>query len=131
MFSTCLWDGSELIGMTAFISGSRFWFVVEDIWESSSVILDMVKLKAFHPINSSPLTDCFHPLFHCLCFHANCSSDLTNCMPLLLLSPFCTKPFSHPYFITFIWLTDNIWEMGIVYYRNFCCPWPVPSYIKN
>lgn len=63
-----------------------------------TAIQDRVKLKAFCLMSSPSLTDCLQPLklYHnvaCLAiywyFHAYCSSELSNCMPLLLWPP-CT-----------------------------------------
>ena len=68
-------------------------------------LLDRVESKAFRLINSSSLTDCLQPLYHLrnvaslaifyfYCYsHANCSSDLTNCMSPLPWSR-CTTLFS-------------------------------------
>ena len=60
----------------------------------STALLNRVESKAFCLISSSPLTDCLQRLSHCrsvasvalfYCyFHANCSSDLANCVPPLL-----------------------------------------------
>ena len=73
-----------------------------------TALLNKVESKAFRLINSSPLTDCLQPLSHhrnvaslalfYRYFHANCSSDLANCMPALLPRPRCTRlaSFSHP-----------------------------------
>ena len=66
-------------------------------------------LKLFRLINSLPLTDCLDSLNHrrnvaslsifYSYFHADCSSELANCMPPLLPRPRCTKlsTSSHPY----------------------------------
>ena len=65
--------------------------------------------KTISLINSSPLTDCLQALSHRRnvasfalfhrYFHANCSSDLANCVPPLLPRPRCTRlaSSSHPY----------------------------------
>ena len=83
------------------------------VWGGSihTALLNRVKSKAFRLIKSSPLIDCLQPLshrrsvaslaiFYCY-FHANCSSDLANCMPLLVLRPRCTRlaSSSHSYSI--------------------------------
>ncbi|MPC60497.1 hypothetical protein E2C01_054543 [Portunus trituberculatus] len=57
------------------------------------VVGDRVESKAFRLINFPPL---FHRRNVVLAnfysyFHANCSTDLANCMPLLLLRPLCTR----------------------------------------
>ena len=74
-----------------------------------TALLNRVESKAFRLINSSPLTDCLQPLSHRRSvdslalfyryFHANCSSDLSNCVPPLLPRPRCTRfaSSSHPY----------------------------------
>ena len=56
-----------------------------------TTLLNRVKSKAFCLINSSPLTDCLNSLSHWhnaaslslyyRYFHADCSSELENCMP--------------------------------------------------
>ena len=81
------------------------------VWGGSThtALLNRVESKACRLINSSPLTDCLQPLSHCRniaslalfyrYFHANCSSDLANCIPSLLQRPRCTRlaSSSHPY----------------------------------
>ena len=81
------------------------------VWGGSThtALLNRVESKVFCLINSSPLTDCLQPLSHCRniaslalfyrYFHANCSSDLANCVPPLLPRPRCTRlaSSSHPY----------------------------------
>ena len=64
-------------------------------------LLNRVKSKAFHPIKSPPLTDYLDSLSHhrnvaslsilCCYFHADCSSELANCMPPPLPQPSCTR----------------------------------------
>ena len=63
------------------------------VWEGSTntALLNRVESKAFHLINSPPLTDCLDYLRHrhnvaslsifYRYFHADCSSELANCMP--------------------------------------------------
>ncbi len=73
-----------------------------------TALLDSVESKAFRLIRS-PLTRCLLPLksrrsvaslsIFCRYFHANCSSELANCMPPLLPLPRCARlsPQAHPY----------------------------------
>ena len=73
-----------------------------------TALLNRVESKAYRLINS-PLTDYLDSLSHrhnvaslyffYRYFHANCSSELANCMPPFLLRPRYTKlsTFSHPY----------------------------------
>ncbi|MPC28722.1 hypothetical protein E2C01_021931 [Portunus trituberculatus] len=73
------------------------------------LLLNRVESKAFHLISSPSHTECLQPLSHCrnvtplaifyLYIHANCSSDLADCMPPILLCPSCTRLYSssHPY----------------------------------
>ena len=83
--------------------------LVQPLNQETIANVKAVESKAFRLINSSPLTNCLQPLFH-RCnvaslalfyryFHANCSSDLANCVPPLLLQPRCTRlgSSSHPY----------------------------------
>ncbi len=81
------------------------------MWGGSThtALLDRVESEAFRLISAPPLINCVQPLklrrnvaslsifYHY--FHANCFSDLTNCMPPLLLRPRCTRLASaaHPY----------------------------------
>ena len=76
------------------------------VWEGSThaALLNRVESKAFHLINSPPLTDCLDFLSHrrnvaslslfYRYFHADCSSELANYMP-----PFLPQLYnsSHPY----------------------------------
>ena len=85
------------------------------VWGGSThtALLNRVESKTFRLINSSPLTDCLQPLSHhrnvaflalfYRYFHANCSSDLANCVPPLLLRPRCTRlaSSSYPYSVHF------------------------------
>ena len=106
------------------------------VWGGSThtALLDRVESKAFRLIDSSPLTDCLQPLslrrnvaslaIFYRYFHANCSSDLANCMPPLLPRPRCTRlsSFSHPYSVhlsnarvnqyskSFIPFTGKLWN---------------------
>ncbi len=76
-----------------------------------TALLDRVESKAFCLISSPPLTNCDQPLklrrsvaslsIFYRYFQTNCSSDLINCMPPLLLRPHCTRLASaaHPYSI--------------------------------
>ena len=60
-------------------------------------LLNRVESKTFRLINSFPLTDCLQPLvLFYRYFHANCSSDLANCMPPLLSWNRCTRLASSP-----------------------------------
>ena len=71
--------------------------------------LNRMEPKAFRQINSPPLTDCLDTLSHCFnvaslsifyrYFHADCSSELANCMPYPLPRPHCTRLSTsfHPY----------------------------------
>ena len=81
------------------------------VWGGSThiALLDRVESKAFRLIDFSLLTDCLQSLSHrrnvasltiyYRYFHANCSSNLANCMPSLHLWPRCTmlSSFSHSY----------------------------------
>ena len=73
-----------------------------------TVLSNRVESKTFRLINS-PLTDCLDSLshrrnvtslsfFYCY-FHADCSSELANCMPPSIPRPHYTRlsTFSHPY----------------------------------
>merc|ERR1711980_84880 len=85
------------------------------VWGGSThtALLDRVESKAFRLINSPPLTNCVLPLklrrnvaslsVLYRYSHANCSSELANCMPppsrglaaqdfLLFLTPMLSKP---------------------------------------
>ena len=77
------------------------------VWGGSThtALLDRVESKAFRLIRSPPLTSCLLPLksrrdvaslsvFYRY-FHANCSSELANCMPPLLPRPRNTRLSSH------------------------------------
>ena len=73
------------------------------VWWGSThtALLNRVESKAFRLINYSSLVDCLQPLSHrrniaslalfYRYFHANCSSDLANCVPPLLPRPRCTR----------------------------------------
>ena len=106
------------------------------VWGGSThiALLNRVEAKAFRLINSSPLTDCLQPLSHrrnvaslalfYRYFHANCSSDLANCVPPLLPRPYCTRlasssqPYSvhlsnarvNQYFQSFIPFSGKLWN---------------------
>ena len=81
------------------------------MWGSSThiALLNKVESKAFRLINSRPLTDCLDSLSHgqnvtslsifYRYFHADCSSELANCLPCLLPRLRCTRisTSSHPY----------------------------------
>ena len=81
------------------------------VWGGSThtKLLDKVEKKAFRLISSPPLTDCLHSLLHrrgvaslsifYRYFHANCSSELANCMPPPLRRPRPTRlsTSAHPY----------------------------------
>ncbi|ORD92879.1 hypothetical protein ECANGB1_2401, partial [Enterospora canceri] len=81
------------------------------VWGGSThtALLNRVESKAFCLINSPPLTDCLDSLSHrrnvaslsifYRYFHADCSSELANCMPPPLPRPRCTRlsTSSHPY----------------------------------
>ena len=81
------------------------------VWGGSThtALLNWMESKAFRLINSAPLSDCLQLLSHrrnvaslalfYRYFHANCSSDLANCVPPLLPRPRCTRlaSSSHPY----------------------------------
>ena len=72
-------------------------------------LLNKVESKAFHLIDSPPLTDCLQPLtlrrnvaslaIFYRYFHANCSFELVNCMPPPLPRPRRTRfsTYLHPY----------------------------------
>ena len=79
------------------------------VWGGSTytTLLNRMESKAFC-LNSPPLTDCLDSLsyrgnvaslsisYHY--FHADCSSELANCMPPSLPWPCCTRlSTSHPY----------------------------------
>ena len=78
---------------------------------SHTALLNRVESIAFRIIKSPPLTDCPDSLshrrnvaslsiFYCY-FHADCSSELANCMPPPLPWPRCTRlsTSSQPYFV--------------------------------
>ena len=81
------------------------------VWGGSTltILLNRVESKAFRLINSPPLTDCLYFLSHrrniaysslfYQYFHADCSSDLANCMPPSIPRSRCTSisTFSDPY----------------------------------
>jgi len=120
------------------------------VWGGSThtALLDRVESKAFRLINSPPLTNCVLPLklrrnvaslsIFYRYFHANCSSELANCMPPPLPRPRCTRlsTLSHPYAVqtpnarvnqylhSFIPSTGKLWNS---------LPWSVfpPSYDLN
>ena len=85
------------------ISSAHIWSIVlmsEGRGLNSHNSFKQVESKAFRLINC-PLTDCLDFLSHrrnavCLSifyrfFHADCSSELANCMPPFLLWPCCTR----------------------------------------
>ena len=106
------------------------------VWGDSThtALLNRVESKAFCSINSPPLTDCLDFLNHrrnvaslsifYRYFHADCSSELANCLPLSLLRPSYTRlsTSSHPYSVylpnarvnqylhSFIPYTGKIWN---------------------
>ena len=81
------------------------------VWGGSThtALLNRVEYKAFRLINSPPLTDCLDSLSHrrnvayssifYRYIHADCSSELANCMPPSLPRPRCTRlsTSSYPY----------------------------------
>ena len=98
-----------------------------------SALINRVESKAFCLINSPPLTDCLNPFNHhhhvaslslfCCYFHADCSSELANCMPPSLPWPHCTsRSTSHPYSVhlynarvnqylhSFVPYTGKLWD---------------------
>ena len=109
---------------------------VSHVWGGSThtALLNRVESKTFRLINSSPLTDCIQSLSHrrnvaslalfYRYFHANCSSDLANCVPPLLPRPYCTRlasssqPYSiqlsnervNQYFQSFIPFSGKLWN---------------------
>merc|ERR1711980_11675 len=120
------------------------------VWGGSThtALLDRVESKALRLINSPPLTSCVLPLklrrnvaslsISYRYFHANCSSELANCMPPPLPRPRCTRlsTLSHSYAVqtpnarvnqylhSFIPSTGKLWNS---------LPWSVfpPSYDLN
>ena len=81
------------------------------VWDgfTHTELLNKIESKVFRLIDSPPRTDCFWSLtlhrnaaslaiFYCY-FHANCSSELVNCMPSSLPQPRRTRFYtcSHPY----------------------------------
>ena len=83
------------------------WFsCLED--STYTALLNRVESKGIRLINSLPLTDCLDSLSHrrnvaslsifYRYFHADCSSELANCMPPALPQLRCTRlSTSHPY----------------------------------
>ena len=83
------------------------------VWVSSThtALLNRVESTAFRLINSPPLTDCLDSLSHSRnvaslsifyrYFHADCYSDLANCMHTPLPRPRCTRlsTSSNPYYV--------------------------------
>ena len=81
------------------------------VWGASThtQLLSRVESKAFRLIASPPLTDCLESLslrrnvaslaIFYRYYHANCSSELANCMPPPLMRPRCTRlsTHSHPF----------------------------------
>ncbi len=106
------------------------------MWGGSThtALLDGVESKAFRLISSPPLTSCLLPLKSCCSvaslsifypyFHANCSSELANCMPPLLPRPRCTRlssqahsytdqtPYArvNQYLLSFLPVTGKLWN---------------------
>ena len=106
------------------------------VWGGSThtALLDRVESKAFRLISSPPLTSCLLPLksrrnvaslsIFYRYFHANCSSELANCMPPLLPRPRYTRLSlqAHPYTVqtpyarvnqylhSFIPFTGKLWN---------------------
>ena len=85
------------------------WFYLQYPEQSNTQLAYRVETKAFRLINSPPLTHCRDSLSH-RCnvaslsifyryFHADCSSELANCMSPPLPGPRCTRlsTCSHPY----------------------------------
>ena len=71
------------------------------VWESltHTTLLNRVESKGSRFINSLPRTDCLDSvsIFYRY-FHADCSSELANCMPPSFPRPRCTRlSISHPY----------------------------------
>ena len=77
------------------------WFSCLRGGSTQIALLNRVEPKAFCLINSTPLTDCLDSLSHrrnvaslslfYRYFHANCSFELTNCMPPPVPQPHCTR----------------------------------------
>ena len=81
------------------------------VWGGSTrtALLNRVEYKTFRLIDSPPLTDCLDSLSHrrnvaylsifYRYIHADCSSEIANCMPPSLPRPRCTRlsTSSHPY----------------------------------
>ena len=101
---------------------------VSHVWGGSTLtaLLNRVESKAFRLIDSSPLTDCLQPLSHrhnvaslglfYQYFHANCSSDLSNCMPPLLARPRCTRitSSSHPFCVHLSNARVNLYSQSFI-----------------
>ena len=110
------------------------WLSCLGVSSTHTALLNRVESKAFRLISSPPLTDCLDSLshrgnvaslslFYCY-FHADCSSELANCMPPLFPQPRCTRlsACSHPYsvhlpnarvnqyFHSFITYTGKLWN---------------------
>merc|ERR1712035_79188 len=127
------------------------------VWGGSThtVLLDRVESKAFRLINSPPLTDCLQPLLFrrnvanlsifYRYFHANCSSELANCMPPPLMRPRCTRlsTLSHPYTVqtpytrvdqylhSFIPFTGKLWNTPFICISYKTVYFLSPSYCPN
>ena len=112
-------SASIFLSLPAASSVERPYLSMYGVWFSClggsthRALLNRVESKAFHLINSPPLTDCLDSLNHqgnvessslfYRQFHADYSSELANSMPLPLPRPRCTRlsTSSHPYFIHF------------------------------
>ena len=101
------------------------------VWRCSTHIarLNKVEFKAFRLINSPPLTDCLDSLsqrrnitslaLFYRYFHAECSSELANCLPPPLPRSRCTRhSTSHPYSVHLSSQRRNIASLAL-FYRYF------------
>ena len=95
-----------------------------------TALLNRMESKAFHLINSPPLTDCLDSLSH-RCnvaslslfyryFHADCSYELANCMHSPLLQPRCTRLSTsyHPYSVHLYNARDNQYLHSFIPYTG-------------
>ena len=118
-------SASIYLSLSAACSIQRSYPPMYGVWLSylggstHRALLNRMESNAFRLINSSPLTDCLDSLshrrnvaslsiFYCY-FHADCSSELTNCMPRPFPRPRCRRisTSSHPYSVHLPNARDN------------------------
>ena len=99
--------------LSAVCSVQRSYPAMYGVWLTHTALLNRMESKTFRLINSLPLTDYLVFLSHRRSgaslsifyhyFHAECFSELANCMPSPFLRPRCTRlsTSSHPYSVHF------------------------------